>query len=177
MLGLLQVRARIGLVQGLIQGEEPSLKGLAVHRLRQEAAAAWPAPGASPSIRSFSELLGSLHSSHYQWQSGSSRSPVALGDSFRHRHLVDGTIFATGPVGWMLTGMYGAGGLPTEAWEAVRDVLMPDVKACLLPGSQTGWHDAGDACLNAEPICEALSLYHLLLSREAQQGQSLTGLS
>lgn len=33
------------LLHGLIQGAEPSLRGLAVHRLRQEAAAAWPAPG------------------------------------------------------------------------------------------------------------------------------------
>ena len=70
-----------------------------------------------------------------------------------------------------------AGCGPSEAWEAVRDMLMPAVKACLLPGSQTGWRDAGDACLEAEPICEALSLYHLLLSRDAQQGQSLTGMS
>ena len=54
---------------------------------------------------------------------------------------------------------------------------MPAVKACLLPGSETGWRDAGDACLQAEPICEALSLYHLLLSRDVQQGRSLTGLS
>ena len=76
--------------------------------------------------------------------------------------------------------MYGvccAGDLPKEAWEAVRDVLMPAVRACLLPGSATGWHDAGDACLHAEPICEALSLYHLLLSREVQPGHSLTGRS
>lgn len=68
------------------------------------------------------------------------------------------------------------GATSTEAWEAVRDALMPAVKACILPGSWTGWHDAGDACLQAEPICEALSLYHLLLSREAQHSQSLTGL-
>ena len=91
-----------------------------------------------------------------------------------HTHFM-GPAFEKGP-GRMVTGICGAGGLPSEAWEAVRGALMPAVKACLLPGSQAGWHDAGDACFKAEPICEALSLYHLLLSREAQQRQSLTGL-
>ncbi|CAL5221486.1 g3687 [Coccomyxa viridis] len=111
LLDSFQAGARMSLLQDLIQDGEPSLTGLAVHRLRREAAAAWPRPG----------------------------------------------------------------GTPSEAWEAVRDRLMPAVKACLLPGTQMGWRDAGDACLQAEPICEALSLYHLLLSREAQQGRSLTG--
>ena len=35
----------MSLLQELIQDGEPSLKGLAVHRLRQDAAAAWPSPG------------------------------------------------------------------------------------------------------------------------------------
>lgn len=37
----------MSLLQDLIQDGEPSLTGLAVHRLRREAAAAWPRPGAS----------------------------------------------------------------------------------------------------------------------------------
>ncbi len=44
----LQAGARMSLLQGMIQGNEPSLRGLAVHRLRQDAAGALPAPGIFP---------------------------------------------------------------------------------------------------------------------------------
>ena len=61
-----------------------------------------------------------------------------------------------------------AGDVPSEEWNAIGHVLMPVVRACLFPDIETGWHNAGDACLQAEPICEALSLYHLLLSRDTE---------
>ena len=53
----------MSLLQGLLHGVEPSLQGLAVHRLRQEAAAAWPTPGASPYLqyrRTVKPHLGTL---------------------------------------------------------------------------------------------------------------------
>ena len=72
------------------------------------------------------------------------------------------------------------GSAPSADWEALSSHLLPAVRACLVrqhPDAAVGWHDAGDACLKAEAICEALSLYHLLLSRDGIQKEGLaTGL-
>ena len=65
---------------------------------------------------------------------------------------------------------------PTD-WSVLEPALLPAVRTCLLPRSVTGWHSPADACIQAEPICEALSLYHLLLSRDGKQGGNVTGLS
>lgn len=43
--GSMQAADRASLLREMIVGQEPPLRGLAVHRLRQDAAAAWPAPG------------------------------------------------------------------------------------------------------------------------------------
>ena len=65
---------------------------------------------------------------------------------------------------------------PTD-WSVLEPALLPAIRTCLLPSSATGWHSPADACMQAEPICEALSLYHLLLSRDGKQGECVTGLS
>ena len=65
---------------------------------------------------------------------------------------------------------------PTD-WSVLEPALLPAVRTCLIPTSATGWHSPADACIQAEPICEALSLYHLLLSRDGKQGEYVTGLS
>ena len=62
-------------------------------------------------------------------------------------------------------------------WSILEPALLPAIRTCLLPSSATGWHSPADACIQAEPICEALSLYHLLLSRDGKQGVYVTGLS
>ena len=72
------------------------------------------------------------------------------------------------------------GSAASADWEALSPHLLPAVRACLLrqhPGAAWGWHNAGDACLKAEALCEALSLYHLLLSRDTIHKESgMTGM-
>lgn len=176
----LQAGARMSLLQGMIQGNEPSLRGLAVHRLRQDAAGALPAPGIFPQkgerppfillgelmtkeglrrVIVFDQIWMFIPAGPHVWPGASSiriKQQTSPSDDCADDH---------------------AGGVPSEEWDAIGHVLMPAVRACLSQDIETGWHNAGDACMHAEPICEALSLYHLLLSRDTKETHNLTGLS
>ena len=160
----MQVHARVTfLVSDLMQDQDPSVKGLALHRMRHDASVSWPRAGICPPLckdAPLQMLMGAcivamlqerLHNEPYHPCEARITSACDTVDT-----------------------------APSAEWKALSSHLLPAVRACLLrqhPDAALGWHDAVDACLKAEAICEALSLYHLLLSRDGirQQG-SATGL-